>query len=270
MKIKYREVSDGMKEKSMPSFTTTSEQSKRSSLNSTIEVVEHYNIDIEKLIPYSKQARKVFNQEDIKSLAESIEKFGLRQPLTIIRSEKNNGFFEVVSGERRLLACRLVNMKKVPCVLLKDDKNAEEIALIENIQRSDLTPLEMGEAFQTFLNEKVGMTQVELGRIIGVSSKMISEKVSLAKLPVEVKDYIKSNNITDRKILRRFVASKNPIEIINSLSNKNSLSKEKQQSILRIFKENGVFVSQNKQLQFLTVEEKMRLKEYLNQIISNL
>lgn len=262
MKIKYREVSASMKEMSMPTEDKKEDGKKRSSLNSVVEAVEHYNIDVSKLIPFKKQARKTFNDEEINVLAKSIADFGLRQPLTVIKSEENPGFYEVISGERRLRACLLLDMNKVPCIISKNDKHSEEIALIENLQRVDLTPLEMGEAFAAFLDQRKGMKQKDLSEIIGISSKIISERLILSKLSEEKKDYIRKNNIVKRQELRKLVNSKDNNGILSN--------SEKLYSVLRIEMVDGCYIKKLKKISTLSHDEKQKLKKILLEIANEI
>lgn len=260
-----------MKEMSMPQkITNNDEPKRRSSLNASIEAIEHYNIDISKLIPYSKQARKTFDVDELKALANSIQEYGLRQPLTIMKSPNKEGFYEVVSGERRLLACQLIEMQKVPCIVLKNDHHSDEIALIENIQRTDLTPLEMGEAFHEFLKQRKGMTQVELGKIMGISSKVISERIALVKLPEEVKDFIRENRIVTRHELRNILSAEIPGPFAEKKPVKSAIGKGKKQMVLRIDRKDGDFIPILKSVSKLSHNEKEELKWCLQEIIDDI
>ena len=91
--------------------------------------------DIDKVRPYNEQARTYFDESEIIALSKTIIEHGIRQPLTVIGTDEG---FQVVSGERRLRAAKLAGLKKVPIIIISDDKKAEELSLIENIQRKDL------------------------------------------------------------------------------------------------------------------------------------
>lgn len=182
------------------SMTDSSASFKRSSIMQEGNVIEHFYIKVDKLLPYKKQARKKFNDDSLKDLATTIREFGIRQPLSIISSEKP-GFYEVISGERRLRAAKLAGLEKVPCIIISDDKNIEEIALIENLQRVDLHPVELGEAYNDLIgNDKLSIR--ELSKKLGVSKTAIAEQVSYANLPNEIKYFLVDKNFKNRNILR--------------------------------------------------------------------
>jgi len=113
---------------------------------------EFYNISVDKLIPFKNQARKIFDEKSMLNLAKTIKEHGIRQPLTVIPSDIREGCYEVISGERRLRAAKSIGMEKVPCIIIHDMLKAEEIALIENIQREDLHPVELLKAFSNLLH----------------------------------------------------------------------------------------------------------------------
>jgi len=129
-------------------------------------VGEYYFLSIEKLIPYQKQARRIFNEEEIQELAQTIKEHGIKSPLLVINSKNHQGSFEVVSGERRLRAAKIVGLTKLPCIII-DDNQAEEVALIENIQRENLHPIELADALAKLLDEKKHGQQIEMAEKIG-------------------------------------------------------------------------------------------------------
>ena len=133
------------------------------------------------------QARKKFNQEKLRELSESIEKNGLIQPIIIRKGKKN---FELVAGERRLKACKLIGLKKISAVISNfDDRKAFESGLIENLQREDLTSIEEAEAYNRLMNE-FNYTQEELASIVSKSRSHVANLLRLISLPTQVKKYI--------------------------------------------------------------------------------
>lgn len=160
-------------------------------------------IDSERLIPYHKQSRRNFDEGELKTLAETIQAHGIRQPLTVMMSPEQDGFFEVISGERRLRAAQLLEIQKLPCILLSDASHAEEIALIENIQRKDLHPLELGAAYANLIKSSVCKTQKEVAEKIGVSRTHVVELMSFIQFPEEVKDLLIEKNIQTRQVYRK-------------------------------------------------------------------
>ena len=109
------------------------------------------NIDINKIQANENQPRTVFNEEKIEELAASIKENGLIQPIVV---RKVNGIYQIIAGERRYRACCSLNMKQVPCIIEDyDDKQTQTLAIIENIQREDLSPLEEAKAYQALIKE---------------------------------------------------------------------------------------------------------------------
>ncbi len=111
---------------------------------------EFFYLNVENLKTYSKQARKCFDLEELNKLAETIREHGVRQPLSVIKTEEP-GIYQVISGERRLRAAKISGLEKVPCIILSDTAKVEEIAVIENIQRADLYPIELSNAYTSLL-----------------------------------------------------------------------------------------------------------------------
>ncbi len=159
-------------------------------VNNVIEVP----IDKISLNPY--QPRKVFDSDAISELAKSIKEYGVIQPITV---RKNFiGGYELVSGERRLKASRLINKTHMPCIVIDVTENdSAVIALLENLQRKDLTYWEEAEAMQhLILDHKY--TQEELAVKLGKSQSSVANRLRILKLPESVKDYLQENNLTER------------------------------------------------------------------------
>ncbi len=235
----------------------------RSSVNAAIDVLEHYNIDVDKIIPYHKQARKNFNEEEIQGLAQSIKEHGIRQPLTIIQSVINPSLYEVASGERRLRAAKLLGMKKVPCILVSDTLLAEEIALVENIQRENLHPIELGDAFSKILKDRNGLTQQDLAKKLGISNKVISECVRFSHLPENVKSYLIEKNVTGRELLRKLLKMENPENFVLEIEKDLSIKNSSKTSVVRISLVDGSFSTQSSGINELNSELKVELRSLL-------
>ena len=235
----------------------------RSSVNAAIDVLEHYNIDVDKIIPYHKQARKNFNEEEIQGLAQSIKEHGIRQPLTIIQSVTNPTLYEVASGERRLRAAKLLGMKKVPCILVSDTLLAEEIALVENIQRENLHPIELGDAFSKILKDRNGLTQQDLAKKLGISNKVISECVRFSHLPENIKSYLVEKNVTGRELLRKLLKMENPENYVLEIEKDLSIKNSSKTSVVRISLVDGSFNTQSSGINELNSELKVELRSLL-------
>ena len=133
------------------------------------------------------QARKKFNQDKLRELSESIEKNGLIQPIIIRKGKKN---FELVAGERRLKACKLIGLKEISAIISNfDDRKAFESGLIENLQREDLTCIEEAEAYNRLMNE-FNYTQEELASIVSKSRSHVANLLRLVTLPKEIKKFL--------------------------------------------------------------------------------
>ena len=139
------------------------------------------------------QARKKFNQEKLKELSESIEKNGLIQPIILRKGKKN---FELIAGERRLKACKLIGLKEISSIISNfDDRKPFESGLIENLQREDLTCIEEAEGYNRLMNE-FNYTQEELSSIVSKSRSHVANLLRLVTLPKEIKKLLLDEKIT--------------------------------------------------------------------------
>ena len=142
------------------------------------------NIDINKIQANENQPRTVFNEEKIEELAASIKENGLIQPIVV---RKVNGIYQIIAGERRYRACCSLNMKQVPCVIEDyDDKQTQTLAIIENIQREDLNPIEEAEAYEQLIKE-YNLRQDEVAEKVSKSRVAITNSLRLLKLDERVR-----------------------------------------------------------------------------------
>jgi len=144
--------------------------------------------------PNPKQPRTKFDDETLAELAASIKEVGILQPIVVRRS--GEGTYELVAGERRLRAAKLANLATVP-VVLRDSQDSELLreALIENIHREDLNPIELAEAFRQLL-EELGLKQEALAERVGVSRSHIANTIRLLALPLEVQQLLTDEKLT--------------------------------------------------------------------------
>ncbi len=148
-----------------------------------------------KLRPTKFQPRSDFRPEPLQELANSISKNGIIQPLTV-RPTGKSGEYEIVAGERRWRAAKLINLPTVPVIIKElEDKDVMELALVENIQREDLSPLEEAQAYRRLLGE-FGYTQDDLARTVGKSRSHIANLLRLLSLPEQVKAMITTGEIS--------------------------------------------------------------------------
>lgn len=151
------------------------------------------DIAVGDIIPNPYQPRKTFDQEKLEELANSIQLYGIIQPIIIRRTA--NGF-ELVAGERRWRAAQKIGLKTIP-VVIRDYTNSDmmEIALIENLQREDLNPIEEAISYRRLMDE-FGLTQEEVAKKIGRSRSLIANTIRLLQLPPEVQDYVSRGTLT--------------------------------------------------------------------------
>lgn len=150
-------------------------------------------IDTNLICPNPNQPRKVFEQDKLDELTESIKKYGVIQPIIV---RKDNDIYTIIAGERRWRACKNANIKSMPCIVRDiENKNASEIALIENIQREDLNPIDEANAYD-FIMDRYGITQEEVSNIVGKSRVYVTNIMRLSNLDEFVKEKIVNNEIT--------------------------------------------------------------------------
>lgn len=153
-------------------------------------------IRIEKIVPNKYQPRREFTEEKIKELAESIKQNGLLQSITV--RDMGNGFYELIAGERRLRALKYLEYPTTKAIVKElTNEQMATLALIENIQREELTPIEEAYAYQELLNIN-NLTQDELAKSLGKTQATVANKLRLLKLCSKVVDAINSKRITER------------------------------------------------------------------------
>jgi ParB family chromosome partitioning protein len=151
-------------------------------------------IKISLIDPKSDQPRKYFDKDALEELSASIAENGVLQPILVRKYSDDR--YQIIAGERRFRASKLAGLTEIPAIVLeKDDKKAAEIALIENVQREDLNPLEEALGYKA-LAEEYGMTQEELSQKVGKSRSAIANTLRLLDLPDEVLEMLKSADIS--------------------------------------------------------------------------
>ncbi|MBN1298713.1 MAG: ParB/RepB/Spo0J family partition protein [Actinobacteria bacterium] len=153
-------------------------------------------IPVSKIAPNKNQPRQNFEKEALNELADSIKEFGIIQPI-IVRSLDRGGMYEIISGERRYRAAKMLDLSTVPCIVNHDvnDLNSLEIALIENIQRENLTPIELSHTFKQLIDE-LSLTHEDLSKRIGKSRAAITNSLRLLLLPVEIQKMVNDQKIS--------------------------------------------------------------------------
>ena len=243
----------------------------RSSVGLEDSVGEFFYIDIEKLIPFKEQARKNFN--DIDELATSISNYGVRQPITVINSTDSNGMFEIVSGERRVRAAKVAGLQKVPCIILKQSDNAEIVALIENIHRSDLHPLELAKAYKGLLDNAVFKDAATLFAAMGVNDHSGYETLRLLKLPEELQQYLLENNIVARDKIRKAKKEWESGRLnisVGEVQFEERDNRTERKATIKFCLKDGAITAKLNDIEKLTTEEKLSLKDNLLKVATQL
>ncbi|MBR6531478.1 MAG: ParB/RepB/Spo0J family partition protein [Clostridia bacterium] len=165
----------------------------RNNLKKSNEVVL---IPARQILPNPHQPRKNFNWDDLEGLAESIHHNGLLQPITVRR--KDNGRYELISGERRLRACKMAGLSAIPAIIIEiDEEKSALLAVIENIQRENLHFFEEAMAIERLI-KGFGLSQDEVSRKLGKSQSTLSNKLRILRLPDEIRYNIMIYGLTER------------------------------------------------------------------------
>ena len=153
-------------------------------------------LHLDDIIPNRFQPREVFDEQALKELAVSIKEHGVIQPI-IVRQVENK--YEIIAGERRYKASTMAGLNKIPAIIKNlDDKESSKVALIENLQRRDLTPIEEARTFQKILDLEEDMTQEQLAATMGKTQSSVSNKLRLLALPDEIQDALLNEKISER------------------------------------------------------------------------
>lgn len=156
------------------------------------EVLE---LDINTIVPNSSQPRVHFREEQLQSLSDSIKQYGVLQPITVIF--RDDGTFELIAGERRLRASKLAGLTKIPAIV-RDAEAIEklELALIENIQRENLNPIEEGRAYRKLMDD-FGLTQEDISKRVKKGRSSIANYLRYLRLPQEIQDGLTEGKINE-------------------------------------------------------------------------
>jgi ParB family chromosome partitioning protein len=160
----------------------------------SVEKSPYQLLPIYKVEPNRNQPRQDFDEEELEALSESISVHGIIQPLTV--RELPSGYYQIIAGERRWRAARMANLTEVPAVIIEaDDKKAMELALIENLQRQDLNPVEEALGYRSLM-EDYGLTQEEAAARVGKSRPAVANSLRLLNLSAEVLEKVRSGELS--------------------------------------------------------------------------
>ncbi len=180
-----------------------------------------YWVDTDKVKPNPYQPRKEFDEDRLKSLAESIRQYGILQPLTVSRVEvqrEDGGLsseYELIAGERRLRASKLIGLKQVPVVIRVGEESGKiklELAIIENLQREDLNAIDRAQALQQLVKE-FGLSHGEVGDKIGRSREFVSNSIRLLALPSHIQQAVVNKELTEGHARALLMIADKPTEL---------------------------------------------------------
>jgi ParB family chromosome partitioning protein len=225
-------------------------------------------LSLSEIVPNRYQPRKNFDKNNLDDLANSIKERGVIQPIIVRRADAENAKYEIIAGERRWLAARQAGLHEIPVVVTDvDDLKSLEFAIVENVQRHDLNPLEEAQGYKRLIDE-FSYDQEKVSRFIGKSRSYITNSLRLLNLPQEVLKFIEEKKITTghAKIL---VGLENALFIANKIIEK-KLSVRQAENFVKIFKKkNKSFLINHKDPNILSLESQIRDRIGLNISIKN-
>ena len=217
-------------------------------------------IPVEQIIPNPNQPRKTFKDESLTELAESIRTFGVIQPIQV--RTVDNELYELVSGERRLRASKLAGIQEIPAMEVTiSDKDSAVIAIIENVQREDLSFFEEAESYRQLI-KYYDMTQEQVAALIGKSQSFVANKIRLLKLDDRVIQAVKTNQLSERhaRALLKIPDEAIQREVIEQI-HKQDLNVKKTEALVEKVREE---VMTNNYDEKITPGKKARVKSFIN------
>jgi ParB family chromosome partitioning protein len=220
---------------------------------------EIINIDLTRIIPGDQQPRRVFRDAALRELAASIKEKGVLQPVIVTRT--GDGTFRLIAGERRWRASGLAGLKKIPAII-KDVASADslEIALIENIQREDLNPVETADAFHRLMQD-FKLTQEELSAKVGKDRATVANYLRLLKLPEEIRSFVNDGSLSmgHAKAILSIDGKPNQLEAARRIIHKGLSVRETESLAKKLASGEGKkkVVHQKKDAQIASLEEKL-------------
>lgn len=222
------------------------------------EKVEQLHVKSIQPNPY--QPRKIFNEEAIQELCDSIQEHGVLQPIIV---RKLDTVYEIVAGERRFRAAQLAGLTEIPAIVrVLSDEETMELAILENLQREDLTPIEEAEAYKSLIDH-VKVTQEQLAKRLGKSRSHIANHMRLLLLPEKVRDYITSGTLSmghGRTLLG--LKHKKQIPLIADKVLKEALNVRQLERLVQQLNENVPRETKSEKKDVFLVEQESTLREY--------
>lgn len=187
-------VQQVQEERKAESYQAGKKERSASKQDKTVGTGKEFFVKVSRIEPNGKQPRRNFNDEQLQELADSIKMYGVLQPLLV--QKRDDDFYEIVAGERRWRAAKLAGLKEVPVVVREYNRQqAVEIALIENVQREDLNPIEEAQAYQSLMQE-FGLKQEEIAERVSKNRTTITNSMRLLKLDPRVQELLIQGSIS--------------------------------------------------------------------------
>jgi len=229
--------------------------------------IQKNKISISDIVPNKFQPRKIFDKENLNDLTQSIKERGILQPIIVRKSSDDNSKFEIIAGERRWLAAQRANLHEVPVVITEaDDLKSLEFAIVENVQRHDLNPLEEAQGYKRLIDE-FSYDQEKVSKFIGKSRSHITNSLRILTLPIEVIKLIETQKLTagHSKIL---VGLENASFVANKIVEK-KLSVRQAENFVQLFKKKRQKSKNTKDTNIIALELSVSNKIGLNVEIQN-
>lgn len=228
--------------------------------------IEVFDLDVERLHPGPYQPRRRFSEDSLKKLAVSLEKTGVLQPIIVRKHRNLAGDFEIVAGERRWRAAKLAELQHVPVMLRElSDLNSLEMALVENVQREDLTPIETAEAYQRLLVE-FRYTQERLSSLLGKSRSHVSNTLRLLNLPSSIKELVQNGELSAGHA-RALLNAEDPENLAKRVASQN-LSVRKAEKLTKASHQNADGLSNTPNIQEPSAAEEPVLSSLLGRKVT--
>ena len=224
-------------------------------------------LSLSDIVPNQYQPRKIFDKENLDDLTNSIKERGVVQPIIVRKSKETNGKYEIIAGERRWLASQNAGLNEIPAVIIEaDDLKSLEFAIVENVQRHDLNPIEEAEGYKKLMDD-YGYDQDKVSKFIGKSRAHVANCLRLLSLPNNVIELIENSQISQghAKIL---VGLENSFFLAKKIIDK-KLSVRQSESLIRLLKSNKKISAKIKDANLHNLEESIEEKTGIKVSISN-
>ena len=236
-------------------------------LGDSSKEIKTNKIPIKDIIRNKFQPRKYFSKENLEELTNSIKEQGIIQPIVVRPDKLNDGKYEIIAGERRWLASQNAGLHEVPAVVLNvDDVKSLEFAIVENVQRQDLNPIEEAQGYQRLIDD-FSYNQDKLSKFIGKSRSYIANSLRLLSLPADVLEMVQKGEISAGHA-RSLIGLNNSLEIAKKIIQK-KLSVRQSEILVRQFRDKKLKLISKKDTNILDLQKDLENKTGLNVSINN-